>query len=117
MQRYILAGIAAAVLCAGEFALAKAISNDGKLTGEYQIYSGDLGDSGPPTANDAKVNLSITGAAARAMYTQMGRRAETRGCAVVRQRGDLICENNNGEFVCGIGINLKTGKTTVGMIC
>jgi hypothetical protein len=88
------------------------------LTGEFTLYSRDIGDLGPPTSRDAKINLQITGAAARQMYLHMGRDSEIRdGCAAYRQRGALTCEKGGNGFSCSLGVNLKTGKAINGSIC
>jgi hypothetical protein len=92
-----------------------------RLQGTYHLYSLELGDTLPPTLKDSKLNLDFEGAMARKIYYYMGKSSEHLDeCSrrILRKRGDLTCsESEPGKYSCSIGVNLKTGKTTLGTIC
>lgn len=94
------------------------------ITGLYKIYGGGLGDETPPGARDKKVMFSITGAAARDVFEQIGPDKKD-NCKAgqgirVRQRdgGNLFClRSKEGNYKCNIGFDLITGKSIGGIIC
>jgi hypothetical protein len=115
------AGILAVCIPLGLWAAEVEDGSRKKLQGSYTIYSLDLGDTLPPTLKDAKLNMSIEDSMARKIYSYMGKSSEIRdACSdkTIRQKGDLTClMDGPGQYRCGIGINLKTGKSINGMIC
>jgi hypothetical protein len=94
----------------------------GTLNGGFTLYGGELGDWNSPPKVGAKINLLIEGTAASQMYSQLGPRAQTEGCAPsadkVRRQGDLRCVREpSGAAHCLIGVDLKSGKSINGSIC
>jgi|SRR6185312_4081176 len=92
-------------------------ADDGKFSGEYYFFSGEVGEIGPPTPKDAKVGLSFSGALALRMYRNMGAAAHVESCSDedredIRIRGDLMCskEKVTDKAECHVGIDLHSGK-------
>ncbi|WP_454765377.1 hypothetical protein [Cupriavidus campinensis] len=89
---------------------------------EYVVYSGELGDNGPPTARDTKIAIRLTGTAARDMFNALGsdRREACKDeeSTRVRYRGNITCSRYNArQYECHVGFDLKTGKSIAGIIC
>jgi len=89
---------------------------------EYVLYGGFLGDTVPPTKGDSKISLLISGSAARDMFNALGpdqpdacgADASTR----VREKEDISClRYSSKNYVCYVGLDLKTGKSIGGVIC
>jgi hypothetical protein len=104
---------------------ARAASDDeahGKFSGEYTFYSLDLGDTGPPTKKDTKLNIWMSGAFAAQLYRRLGSESRGQSCSgdsEVREKGNLVCSRvrATGEVNCGLGFDLRSGKSVLGMIC
>ena len=95
-----------------------------KFSGTYWIYSGSLGDSGPPTASDKKVGFAIKGNAARELFNALGPDVHdicTEGSGTRVRHKDkekLSCRRSReGEYQCHFGFDLRTGKGIGGIIC
>jgi len=94
----------------------------GKFSGEYTFYSLSLGDTGPPTKKDTKVNIWMSGSFAAQLYRRLGNESRGESCSEaieVREKGNLVCSRvrATGEVNCGLGFDLRTGKSVLGMIC
>lgn len=93
------------------------------LKGNYQVYSGELGDTAPPEPNDAKLAMSLTGPLAKDLFTRLGPSAtDRRQCSsdiVTRSRGALSCTRviATGEISCSLGFDIRRGKAIPGSIC
>ena len=93
-----------------------------KFAGEYVIYSGQLGETMPPTRSDRKLSMMIEGDLAREMFESMGPDlkdtcgAENGGR--IRRKQKLSCSYYPADgYTCHIGINLRTGESIPGSIC
>jgi hypothetical protein len=120
------------VLFFGAFALFS-LANAAKLwdgayhafNGKYLIYSGDLGEAAAPTPTDRKAAFVLYGEAAKNLYESIGPDLKdacgTSSGMRVRQKGDLDCtydkDDKASPYVCHLGIDLQTGKSTYGSIC
>lgn len=109
-------------LCAA-FAAEQARNTYGKLSGSWDEYSGELGDSGPPTANDTKVSFTFKGALAEELFRRLGARARVKDCIpdnIIewRRRGDLDCiRDKETGLMCSIGLDMKTGRSIIATEC
>lgn len=91
------------------------------IRGTYQIYGGGLGDMVPPTKKDRKVSLAFTGAFAKELFDQIGPDMKD-ACGASpdhseRQRGDIDCVRDGKKYLCYVGLDVLTGKSTGGAIC
>lgn len=92
------------------------------FTGEYTIYSGELGDQQAPTKSDRKLSFIIKGMAAKEIFnamppddkevcsTEKGDRSRTKDnvwCTFTPSRG----------YTCYFGFDLRNGKSIAGGIC
>jgi hypothetical protein len=104
-------------------AIAYAASERGKLSGKWFLYSGGLGDHGPATAKDTKVWMEISGPVAIQMYQRLGRSTQVKdACGVsdlkIREKGEVSCTlQDDGEAVCNVNFDLRTGRVWGGTIC
>lgn len=94
----------------------------GKFSGEYTFYSLHLGDTGPPTKKDTKLNIWMSGSFAAQLYRRLGNEAQGQSCSDsvdIREKGNLVCSRvrATGEVNCGLGFDLRSGKSVLGMIC
>lgn len=90
----------------------------------YRIYGGSLGNPTAPSASDRKLAFSIEGDAARRIFDMIG---PDRANACVegtnirlrsRDRENLSCtRNEEGDYVCSFGFDLRNGKSIGGSIC
>lgn len=113
----ILLGMSLLGVTAGSYL---AYAATGKLTGDYIIYSGGLGDRGPPTRDDTKVWIGITGTLASDMYRRLGKQSELKnGCgASTREKKNVSCSlDPQGAAVCHVNFDLRTGEVSGGTIC
>ena len=93
--------------------------------GEYLIYSGSLGEEGPPTTTDRKAAFLFKGDVARHLFESIGPDRKdacgTESGLRIRQKGDLDCVYDKSEksspYTCHVGIDLRTGKSMYGSIC
>jgi hypothetical protein len=91
---------------------------------EYRLHSRALGDVGFPTPTDTKLTVLFSGHAAKDLFDHL-RKDRYDACTAgmgIRVRavpGDgLVCVRYaDGQYSCGIGIDMKTGKLSTGMIC
>jgi len=95
-----------------------------KFSGTYWIYSGSLGDSGPPTAKDKKIGFSLNGQAAREIFDAIGPDVHdpcTEGSGIRirhKDKQNLSCSRSSeGEYQCNFGFDLRSGKSIGGIIC
>jgi hypothetical protein len=87
-----------------------------KFSGEYDLFSGEIGEKGLPTSKDAKVGMHVSGAMASRMYQYLGTAARANSCSdedETRAKGDLVCVKNkvSGKAECYFGLNLRSGKS------
>jgi hypothetical protein len=87
-----------------------------KFSGEYDIFSGEIGEKGLPTGKDAKVGMHVSGVMASRMYRYLGAAAHTNSCSdedEARAKGDLVCVKSkaSGKAECCFGLNLRSGKS------
>ena len=110
---------AAIVLALALIASAQAATTEPKLQGTYFLFSGTLGEQGPPTRTDAKISFQITGHLADEMYSRLGAKAQSDACTggMMRTLRDVVCVRAGRDTTCYLGLDLKTGKTTSGVIC
>lgn len=92
------------------------------LRGNYQVYGGTLSDMLPPTQKDRKVAFMLTGPLAKDLFGQIGPDSKDSCSAEVgyreRTRGDLSCTFTKDQgYICYLGLNVPTGKSTNGSIC
>jgi hypothetical protein len=91
----------------------------------YLAYSGTLSEKEPPILGKQKLSLMIEGQLAQEMFASIGpdqKNACGEGSGVrIRERGDVTCthykDSKSSPYTCYIGVDLKTGKSTVGAIC
>lgn len=94
-----------------------------KFSGAYEVYSGMLGDWGPPTKKDAKVAIEVDGRLANDMFKHLDHRLADPGClgedVEIKEKGDLTCtrDKKSGKTTCYFGLDLKSGKLINGVIC
>ena len=91
------------------------------VNGSYQMYGGELDDMKPPTGKDRKVSFMFSGPLAREMFDSIGPDLKA-ACSDApdyreRRRADLSCTRYRGEYRCYVGLNIVSGKSTVGSIC
>jgi hypothetical protein len=92
----------------------------GKLSGDYIIYGGGLGDPVPPTKDDAKVWIGISGPLASDMYRRLGKQSELKdSCGgPTREKKDVSCSlDAQGNAKCYVNFDLRTGEVSGGTIC
>jgi hypothetical protein len=91
----------------------------------YMLYSGDLGEKGPPKPTDTKLSVMVEGQLAQEMFHSLGVDQKD-ACAAsdtvrFRERGDVSCtfdtESKTFPYTCYVGVNLTTGKSMRGSIC
>ncbi|SDE54087.1 hypothetical protein SAMN05428966_10922 [Massilia sp. PDC64] len=91
------------------------------LKGDYYVYGGSIGDSTPPTEKDRKLSVMLTGPLAKDLFDHMGPDAKACGAAPdyrERGRGDLSCTWSKADgYACYFGIDVRTGKSTIGITC
>ena len=91
---------------------------------EYRLHSRDLGDVGPALPTDTKLHILLSGKAAKDVFDHL-RKDKYDACTAgqgIRVRaipGDgLVCVRYaDGEYSCGMGVDMKAGKLTFGLIC
>ena len=92
------------------------------LRGDYQVYGGTLSEMQPPTQKDRKVAFMFKGPLARDLFNQIGPDSKE-SCSAAsdyreRNRGDLSCTYSKVDgYICYFGLDVPTGKSTVGSIC
>lgn len=92
------------------------------LKGDYYVYGGSIGDKTPPTPKDRKLSLMLTGPLAKELFDHIGPDLKD-ACGAgpdnrERNRGDLICLWTKDEgYSCYIGLDVRTGKSMVGVTC
>lgn len=92
------------------------------LKGSYFIYGGGLGEAVPPTRNDRKLAIEITGQPAKEMFDSMypdfqptcsGEKGDRD-----RRKGNVYCSYSaGGAYRCFLGFDLRTGKSIAGASC
>jgi hypothetical protein len=92
------------------------------FSGEYVIYSGELGETAPPTRTDRKLSLMITGQLAREMFDSMGPDIKNTcgadGGGRIRRKQNISCNFYPGdEYTCYLGVNLRNGDSIRGSTC
>lgn len=92
------------------------------LKGDYDVYGGSIGDKTPPTPKDRKLSLMLTGPLAKELFDHIGPDVKDACGASADQRdrskGDLICLWTKEEgYACYIGLDVRTGKSMVGVSC
>ena len=109
--------------CAG--AAAQSAAPEYKSSGmQYLLYSGGLGDVSKPSASDTKLNILLSDKAAKDLFDHLGKDKYDACSAGMGIRVRAIPGNGlscvryaDGQYSCGIGIDMKTGKLSAGMIC
>lgn len=93
-----------------------------RFSGQYVIYSGELGETAPPTRADRKLSMMISGRLAREMFESMGPDikdtcgAESGGR--IRRKQNVSCSYYPAdEFTCYLGVNLRSGDSIPGSTC
>lgn len=92
------------------------------LKGDYYVYGGSIEDKTPPTSKDRKLSLMLTGPLAKELFDHIGPDLKD-ACGAgpdhrERNRGDLICLwTKEYGYACYVGIDVRTGKSMVGVIC
>ena len=91
------------------------------IKGSYLVYSGDLGEEQPPTANDRKISFVVTGQVAKEMFNSMSpdiKQACSQGKGYhERQKGNVSCVHDADGYSCHFGLNLRTGASISGGYC
>lgn len=93
-----------------------------KFMGEFAIYSGQLGETMPPTRSDRKLSMMVEGELAREMFDSMGpdlkEACGAGGGNRIRRKQKVSCSYFPTDgYTCYIGINLRTGESIPGSIC
>lgn len=122
MLRKIGSGAAAIFVFTGCLLASDVAVTNSRLTGEYLVYGGSLGDRITPSAKDKKVALSITGPLAREMFRHFGKSSRTASCeegTETRAKGSIVCiaEGKSGSVTCYLGLDLSSGAIIDGVIC
>ncbi|MYN47640.1 hypothetical protein GTP23_21595 [Pseudoduganella sp. FT93W] len=125
MSAYRMALLVALALFPAERAAEQQEPWDGRpkpLNGDYQVYGGTLSESVPPTRKDRKISFMFTGPLGKDLFEHIGPDLkEACGAAPdhrTRRRGDLSCVwTKEGGYVCYLGLDVPTGKSTSGSIC
>lgn len=119
------------VVAAAAFSLAYANTKkpwDGTYTPStihYLIYSSDLDEAQPPTVNDQRLSVAITGELAQQLFDSIGPDLRL-ACGTTlgmrqRQRGDVDCsydkDQRSSPYTCHFGIDLRKGKSIAGATC
>lgn len=91
------------------------------LKGDYQVYGGTLSEAMPPTSKDRKVAFMFRGTLAKELFEQIGPDVKM-SCSDAagyreRRRGDLMCTHDEDGYSCYFGLDVPTGKSTLGAIC
>jgi hypothetical protein len=92
------------------------------LRGNYQIYGGTLSEMRAPTQKDRKVAFMFSGPLAKDLFNQIGPDAKD-ACSAAedyreRNRGDLSCTYTKDQgYICYLGLDVPSGKSTNGSIC
>lgn len=94
------------------------------FTGEYLIYSGELGEEAEPTSTDRKAAIVFQGDIAKNLFASIGPDLKD-GCGAssgmrIREKGDVDCtydKTDKSPYTCHVGIDLRTGKSIRGSIC
>jgi hypothetical protein len=94
------------------------------LKGNYQVYGGSLSDMVPPTSKDRKVSIRFTGQFAKDLFNQIApdvKKVDSCSSAAdfrERRRGDIDCVFTKADgYICYLGLDVSTGKSTDGIIC
>lgn len=93
------------------------------LTAEYTIYSGGIGDEQPPTKDDRKLAIEVTGKAAKDIFDSLYPDVQGVSCSDekgerLRRKGRIWCAYSpSGGYRCFLGFNLRTGESTSGGSC
>jgi hypothetical protein len=89
-----------------------------KLEGEYQI-SGPLDHSGSTTHGSSHLYVSLTGEAARTLYTSLGGDPIDDACTGYKLKGrsNVVCYeiSPNERYSCSFSINLERGAVEAGL--
>jgi hypothetical protein len=91
---------------------------------QYLLHSGGLGDVAQPSQSDTKLHILLSGKTAKDLFNHL-RKDKYDACTAgmgIRVRatpGDgLVClRHADGKYTCGIGVDMKTGKLSLGIIC
>lgn len=91
------------------------------LKGDYYVYGGTMSEMLPPTAKDRKVSFMVNGQLAKDLFNQIGPDAK-HACSTEsgyheRRKGDLVCILDEDGYSCYFGLDVTTGKSTLGVIC
>lgn len=123
-QRKLLLAVLVVVTCGTAIGASEWVHTYRTAQVKYAIYGGGLGDPVAPTKNDKKIAFQITGKAARDIFNAIGpdRYDECLSDHGARSRyiddGKFFCARySDGDYVCSFGFDLKSGKTTHGMVC
>jgi hypothetical protein len=92
------------------------------LKAEYTIYSGGLGDEQPPTKDERKLAIEISGQGAKEIFDSLypdakvtcsGEKGER-----LRRKGHVWCAFSPASgYRCFIGFDLRTGESIAGGSC
>jgi lysine/ornithine N-monooxygenase len=92
------------------------------LKAEYTIYSGDLGDEQPPTQNERKLAVEVSGQGAKEIFDSIYPDSKVT-CSDekgerLRSKGNVSCSYTPRDgYRCFFGFNLRTGKSIAGGSC
>lgn len=86
------------------------------LKGSYTIYSGELGEKSPPTRQDRKLAIEITGPATRDVFHSLYPDAKVSCSGAkgerLRSKGEVWCIHQPPNlYRCFLGFNLRTGAS------
>lgn len=89
--------------------------------GSYLIYSGTLGEEGPPTSADRKIAFCVNGPLAKEMFESVHLDAKN-ACSTdtgyrERNKGNVSCIHDANGYSCSFGFNLRTGGNISGSTC
>jgi hypothetical protein len=92
------------------------------LKADYVIYSGDLGEQMPPTKNDRKISINVTGQPAKeifdSIWPDIKAECNTEKGGRERRKDNVWCFYLPGSgYECYFGFDLRTGKSIDGGEC
>lgn len=91
----------------------------------YLMYSGELGDSKPPTKTEQRLSIAVQGQLAKDIFDAIGPDLKL-ACGTTlgmrqRKRGDVSCSFDKDQaklpYTCHFGIDLRKGKSIAGATC
>ncbi|GKT23492.1 hypothetical protein [Acidovorax sp. SUPP3334] len=92
------------------------------LDAGYGLYSGELSDPRPAEKSGSSISIKIEKQAAKEIFDQMGsdlpNACPSEAGERMRKNNDLVCyKKRSAQYICYVGIDLKSGKSKIGVIC